>query len=604
MAHRVVGIEFDHRSGGPQGLVVASGSKQDRRQIRPVGQWVELLGAGQHLHCLVVPLQGGEHMAVEVVDVPATGIQLQRPLELQLRAGPIEVTGVLEERQQAMRFPQPAVELERLRHRLSGPLIGLLRLQRPGSMPEPELRVRHAQSCMREGVARVLHDCQLEVLDALADPLLGEAEEAMAPLEIELVGLEIGGGPPADLGSLIRGQLGLERPRYPQRHVALDHEDIGELPVIRLGPEVAVGLGVDELGDDTHAISGAPNAPLEHRRDLQPGRDLPQALLPFLQRHTRGARDHLEGADLRQLGDDVLRDPVGEVRVLRVRAQVGERQHRDGPGSSADRCRLGERLRERRGRREPVDRLGGERLPQSLLHARGDGGPEPPHARHRVGQPLGHHRLRRGSGVGRLSSEQLVQDAAQTVHVAPGVERSVAQGLLRAHVLGGPYPNAPVREPLAAPTAAHRQGDPEVRDHRLAFMEQDVLRLDIPMDHAVRVRVVEGRGGVPSDADRLLDWKQLLAVEPLAQGFALHVRHHVEEEPIRLARVVQREDVGVIQLGDDLDLAEKPVGSDGGCQLGPEDLHRDLAVVLHVVGQIDRRHAAAPELPLDSVAAG
>ncbi len=124
------------------------------------------------------------------------------------------------------------------------------------------------------------------------------------------------------------------------------------------------------------------------------------------------------------------------------------------------------------------------------------------------------------------------------------------------------------------------------------------------MDHAVRVRVVEGRGGVPSDADRLLDWKQLLAVEPLAQGFALHVRHHVEEEPIRLARVVQREDVGVIQLGDDLDLAEKPVGSDGGCQLGPEDLHRDLAVVLHVVGQIDRRHAAAPELPLDSVAAG
>src|SRR5438034_571690 len=98
------------------------------------------------------------------------------------------------------------------------------------------------------------------------------------------------------------------------------------------------------------------------------------------------------------------------------------------------------------------------------------------------------------------------------------------------------------------------------------------------------VRVVEGRGGVPSDADRLLDRKQLLAVEPLAQGFARDVGHHVEEEPVRFARVVQRQDVGVIQLGGDLDLAEKPFGPDGGRQLGPEDLDRDLAAVLQVVG--------------------
>src|SRR5439155_17441540 len=97
---------------------------------------------------------------------------------------------------------------------------------------KPELRVRHAQAGMRERVARVLHDRLLEVLDAFADTLLGVAEEAMAPLEIELVGLGIGGGPLTDLGSLIRRQLGLERRRYPQRHVALDHEDIGELPVI------------------------------------------------------------------------------------------------------------------------------------------------------------------------------------------------------------------------------------------------------------------------------------------------------------------------------------------------------------------------------------
>ena len=88
---------------------------------------------------------------------------------------------------------------------------------------------------------------------------------------------------------------------------------------------MVVGLGVDELGDDTHPISVAPNTSLEHRRDLQAGSDLAQALLPPLERHHRSAGDHLEGADLRQLGDDVLGDPVGKVLVLRVRAQVRER---------------------------------------------------------------------------------------------------------------------------------------------------------------------------------------------------------------------------------------------------------------------------------------
>src|SRR2546428_387008 len=39
---------------------------------------------------------------------------------------------------------------------------------------------------------------------------------------------------------------------------------------------------------------------------------------------------------------------------------------------------------------------------------------------------------------------------------------------------------------------AHGEGDAEVRDHRLAFVEQDVLRFDVPMDHALVVRVAEG----------------------------------------------------------------------------------------------------------------
>jgi hypothetical protein len=53
-----------------------------------------------------------------------------------------------------------------------------------------------------------------------------------------------------------------------------------------------------------------------------------------------------------------------------------------------------------------------------------------------------------------------------------------------------------------------------------------------------------------------------------------------------------------------LDLGEEPVGSDDGRQLRAQDLDRDLAVVLEVLRQIHRGHAALPELALDLVAAG
>ena len=89
-------------------------------------------------------------------------------------------------------------------------------------------------------------------------------------------------------------------------------------------------------------------------------------------------------------------------------------------------------------------------------------------------------------------------------------------------------------------------------------------RLDVAMDHTVRVRVFER---------------------------------------LRLARVEQREDVRVLEVGRRLDLGEEPFGTDHCGQLGLEDLQGDLAFVLQVVGQVDRGHPAFAELTLDRVAA-
>jgi hypothetical protein len=67
---------------------------------------------------------------------------------------------------------------------------------------------------------------------------------------------------------------------------------------------------------------------------------------------------------------------------------------------------------------------------------------------------------------------------------------------------------------------------------------------------------------------------------------------------------VQWQNVRVLQVRRGLDLGQEPLGADHRGQLGTEHLDGDLAIVLQVLGEIDGRHAALTELPLDAVAVG
>ena len=52
------------------------------------------------------------------------------------------------------------------------------------------------------------------------------------------------------------------------------------------------------------------------------------------------------------------------------------------------------------------------------------------------------------------------------------------------------------------------------------------------------------------------------------------------------------------------DLAEEPLRSEAGGQFSMEDLEGDWAVVAEVARQVDRGHAATPELTLEGIAVG
>ena len=138
----------------------------------------------------------------------------------------------------------------------------------------------------------------------------------------------------------------------------------------------------------------------------------------------------------------------------------------------------------------------------------------------------------------------------------------------------------------------------------LACVQHDVLGLNVAVDHAVPVGIVEGARDLGREPDGVGDGELLLAGEPVAQALALHERHHVIRGSMDLTRVDQAENMGVLQVGDGPDLAEKPLGPDHRRQLGAEHLDRDLAGVPEVLGEVDGGHAPRPELALDAVAVG
>ena len=90
-------------------------------------------------------------------------------------------------------------------------------------------------------------------------------------------------------------------------------------------------------------------------------------------------------------------------------------------------------------------------------------------------------------------------------------------------------------------------------------MEEDVLGLDVAMDYAVAVGVVEGVGHFGGDPDRLVDAELGFAVELGAEGLALDVGHHVVEEAVGGAGVEQGQDVRMLKCCGRGDLLHEPL---------------------------------------------
>ena len=147
---------------------------------------------------------------------------------------------------------------------------------------------------------------------------------------------------PADLGEL---QCRLDRRGDTLGNPVLQLEDILQIAIETVRPEMGARRGIDELAGDAKLVATAADAALQHvgHAELLPNlADIDRSALVG----ERGvAGDDEQPAAARQRRDDLLRHPVGKVVLLRIAAHVGERQHRNRrqPGTVApcDDCRGG-----------------------------------------------------------------------------------------------------------------------------------------------------------------------------------------------------------------------------------------------------------------------
>ena len=157
----------------------------------------------------------------------------------------------------------------------------------------------------------------------------GVAAELLPRVQVQLERARIGDRAIGETPDLLRREPHAQRLHDLPRHPLLHLEHVVHRPAVLVRPERRVGRDVDELRRDPQAVPCLADAAFQHVAHVKVLADRAHALLRALELHRRRARDHLERADLRQVCDQLFGEPVAEVLVVGIRAQVRERQDDD-----------------------------------------------------------------------------------------------------------------------------------------------------------------------------------------------------------------------------------------------------------------------------------
>ncbi len=198
------------------------------------------------------------------------------------------------------------------------------------------------------------------------------------------------------------------------------------------------------------------------------------------------------------------------------------------------------------------------------------------------------------------AGEALVEHETERVEVGTTVEL-LAADLLGRQVLGRAHHDVVAREVCLG--GLQTLGDTEVgQQHPAVGGHHDVAGLDVAVDEARFMGVVERGGDARADVAGEFGAQPLLGVEYLAQALAFDQLHHDRLAPVLFEHVVDGDDVRVVEAGRRDRFATEPFGDDGiGGERRLEPLDRHLAIECEVDRQPDLGHAALREHALQLV---
>ena len=218
-------------------------------------------------------------------DVPVVGVGIprgaqQRLVEIMFRIGKAAVRLVVQG-PYCVGFPKPRIELQRavrrLQRRIPLPLHGARGLPIGGAAAAiPGHQGRQQQGTQRMGPRKPGVPLQggIDVRERAVNVLGGLApQHPFTCLEKQLPRFHVAGRPPAERRGFIRTHGNLQGMRDLPGHVALDREDVSELALVALRPQVRVAGGVDELRRDLHPAPCSLHAAFHDIAHTQPTSD-------------------------------------------------------------------------------------------------------------------------------------------------------------------------------------------------------------------------------------------------------------------------------------------------------------------------------------------
>jgi hypothetical protein len=290
-------------------------------------------------------------------------------------------------------------------------------------------------------------------------------------------------------------------------------------------------LHFDQLGGDAQPVTSLADAAAEDGLDLELLADLAHVGARLTDLERRGARRHAQTLDLDQQVDDLLGDPLAEVVLVLLGAEVGEGEHGDGgdlrlPGGARLLLQRLELVAQVERRLVATRRV--------LLETPLEDAPEMVGQRHveladrrwRVAQDRGDEISLRLALEGAAAGRHLVEDDAEGEDVGT-VIGDAALHLLGRHVRDRPQHRARLGQRLGADLGLgllalepRELGEPEVEDlHPPVLGHHDVGRLQIAVDDAAQVRRRQCVGQRNRQRQELIDRQPAardLAIEPLA----------------------------------------------------------------------------------------